>query len=46
MKAALASLRFYQGDREELQDELDKLMVESKGGEVESSQGSVKVSSY
>ncbi|KAL6738988.1 hypothetical protein Aduo_012481 [Ancylostoma duodenale] len=43
MKAALASLRFYQGDREELQDELDKLQVESKGGEVEESQGGVKM---
>lgn len=43
-EAALNSMRFYQGDRDGLQDELAVLLLESKGTEVDGSQGGVKVS--
>ncbi|KAK6747224.1 hypothetical protein RB195_000440 [Necator americanus] len=43
LKAALASLRFYQGDREELQEELDKLQVESKHSDSGRNEGGVKM---
>ncbi|ETN85926.1 hypothetical protein NECAME_16576 [Necator americanus] len=42
-EAALASLRFYQGDREELQEELDKLQVESKHSDSGKNEGGVKM---
>ncbi|KHJ86967.1 hypothetical protein OESDEN_13269 [Oesophagostomum dentatum] len=42
VKGALASLRFYQGEREELQEELDKLQVEGKGGEDDEPKGGMK----
>ncbi|CAJ0602508.1 unnamed protein product [Cylicocyclus nassatus] len=43
-KAALASLRFYQGDREDLQNALDKLQIEGKRADVEDGEtnGSIK----
>ncbi|VDP05839.1 unnamed protein product [Heligmosomoides polygyrus] len=41
-EAALNSMRFYQGDRDGLQDELAVLLLESKGTEVDGSQGGVK----
>ncbi|PIO64842.1 hypothetical protein TELCIR_13513 [Teladorsagia circumcincta] len=42
-KAAMDSLKFYQGDREGLEDELTYLQLESKNTEVKEPEGGIKV---